>query len=910
MTTNKKTIGKKPTNLAIQNQPVNQVVLSFDDQQSAYDDDLQKAFDLVSTCSGDVASIIESEVGDIEAYKDSDAFKSTMSSLNAKKATGTFSVIGMVLQANEYQRNDFQKKKVRSFMVTMRITKNAISDQELARIGGRFVEDVYGDYFAIPVHCNLGRDKYAAYMAKKQLEEANDAQIETQANILAAVSKVDGKKRPATNTVDVFAKKQKLNDGSSKSSATTSAPQVDEPNDDEPSMAIVSVSDSQVDLSDSQNLSKSTTNFGADVYNSWEIDGKPYKGRDIVVLMKLPINKDISFSIEEKSVTVDPCPWTIISADIKANPYVNNEEKYSVSGWTICSMAVKQQISKVDMYKYFEMSCQSSPVYTSLYQYLEETAGKPKKTFVAGEKQKSTPLENSTLCWFVVGNELTFSNPYRYEHDGYHVVYTLQRSRSPGLFQKEDPATVASKLPEKKMVGQIPYIFEILQWKGKLDQNNPTVTKCRLSIYVNWKHICPSNLTSQNYKPQPDNTLGINSITAWVCLMCANYVHIKMAINAKESFSSNAEIKLNLDRYAEAKHRSDPTYMMLPHAEAKDRFMLPIFHKTLFMQRAVLLPLETIKSCCIPVTQDYIVNVAWKDRIPPQSVPGSSDIDKGVPFRAVDLNNNIHCLSESQNTEKFFTDDISAVNSRYNFYAMANVCFKQKSESYDDSSIKFLKHLPKSTGEGIIWLEALRHIVCSGALKGCYKTEKSSSFPDFGDIPNNEKYVQYLKSFPDLPATSNLFTVRLDDLQVFHESSRLVVYFYAVSKMVDDSPQERGKCLNQLRTSLSENILQVLTNKEDTNDNEGDSEEDGKSPTDENDNGDDIKKGGDGDENTSASVQQPTNNESKDITAHQEDKEESQEETRDDEAVLRKPTHRKRKGKKQRKTSDDDEDDG
>lgn len=827
----KKNSSKASGALAVVQPQNNQLTLSFDDQTSTYDDELQKAFDAVATLSGDVVTTIQSEVGDIEAYMDTDEFKSTMSALNAKKASGAFSVVGMVIQANEYPRYDgITKKDVRSFMVTMRITKNAISDQELARMNGRFVEDVYGDYFEIPVHCNLGRDKYAAFLAKKQLDEANEKQVDEQAAVLASAQKGDTKKRTKPSKNDGASKKQKLNDGSSKSSSdvtpssssSTGVPHVEEPTDDDNSMVLVSSTDLVTDPNFRNNEDR-VDSSGVEIYAANEIDGQPYKGKNIIVLMKLSINKDITFSIEEKTVTSDPIPWTIIAADIKANPYITKEEKYSTTGWVLCTSVVKQKISKVDMYKYFEMMCQSTPVYTSLYQYLEESMGKPKKAFVVGEKNKSTPLENSTLCWFVVGNELTFGNPFKSEDDGYHVVYTLARTRRPDLFQKEDPAT--SKLTEKKMMGQIPYQFDVLQWKGKFEQTNPTITKCRVSIYVNWKHISPSTLTCEKYKAQPDNSLGINSITAWVNLMCANYPHIKMALNAKESFTANAEIKLNLDRYADAKLKGSAAYMMQPHAEARDRFMLPIFQKNLFMQRAVLLPLQTIKSCCIPVTQEYIVNVAWKDRAPPQSSPGLSDIDNTVPFRPVDLNNNVHCLSESQNTEQFFTEDLTAVNNRYNFYAMTNVCFKQKSLNFDDSLISFLRFLPKTSGEGVVWIEALRHIVCSGALKGCYKTERSPTFPDFGNASNSEKYIQYLKSFPALPETSRLFEVRLDDLQVFHPQSKLIVYFYAVSKMVDDAPGEKGRCLQDFRTPLSESILHVLTNKDDSEEENGDEED-------------------------------------------------------------------------------------
>lgn len=822
----------------------NSLALTFDVPASSFEDDLQKAFDMVAGIDQSINEEKKKEIGDVESYMETDLYKQTMAAANSKKSSGTISVIGMIVQANEYPRVDgITKKTVRSFLVTMRVTRNSISDTELARIGGKFVDDVYGGHFEIPIHCNLGPNKFKDYISAQQLNQSN---VDAMQSIASSVSS-GTKKRHQIEDSQLGSKpnkRHKLDNGDHKKTSSSSEPVVEEVEDektDDNSMAVALVnSNKQLSTSttfDSGNVNQSNVDEnGTPVFKQQDINGKSYVGRDIVILMHLPINKDIKFNINEKTMTVDPSAWTLVNADIKPTPYISNTLVYNANSWIIDKFSVKQKISTVNMYKYFEMVAQSSPVCTQLYEYLESARNMPKKTFVKGEKRQSTPLEDSSLTWFVTGNELSQMHVYGKKDDGWHVRYELVRNRKVEQFKKIDPET---KPPNEKVIGTLPYQFDVMQWKGTFSPTNNTIYKCKVFISVSWKHICPSSFTSENYKPQANNSLQINSITAWVCLMCANYPHLKLAINAKESFDMNAQIQLNTDRYARAKIMNAPEHMMQPRENAKDRLMLPLFYKHLFFQKVILLPLETIKSCCIPVTQAYIVEMAWKGRSPPQTNPGVGDLDSGanaVPMRPIDMNNNVHNLSESQNTEQFFTDKINEPNNRFNFYAMTNVCFKS-SDGHDDSAIKMLKFLPRSAGEGIIWLEALRHIVCNGALKGCYKTEKGS-FPEFGKIANSEKYIQYLKSIEGLPEKSNLYNINLDDLQIFHEASKLVVYFYAVSKLVDDADNEKGKILSDLNSGLNPEMIKVLTNAPDDNDDENSNDQEAVEQDDNNEDGD------------------------------------------------------------------------
>jgi hypothetical protein len=572
---------------------------------------------------------------------------------------------------------------------------------------------------------------------------------------------------------------------------------------------------------------------GLKVYDADVMQGRSYLGEEVVLLMHLPLDKDITFSVEEKNIKIDPKPWSLVKMDIKGNPYITDRELYASNGWTITNIGETKTIPKAGIYKYFEAMCQTTPVYTYLPAWTEANKLVKQEKRAKGEKfKKSTPVENSTLMWFVVGNELTASKPLVDAREIHHVFYQLIRVRTVESFKRNDPNN------KDKMIGLLPYKFDCIQWVGKYHGKNPTLMKFQMEISLGWKHVCPSAFTSDNYKPSSNNSLRINSIMAWTCLMAANYPHLKIAINAKENLEGVAGIQLNSNRYGEGILRGDPNFINKPFGTDVARLTLLTFKKLLWIQKAIILPLETIKGCCIPVTQDYVVNSVWGGRRgPPTISEGLTQLDS-VALLPVDFNDSVHCLSESSGTEQFFSEPLDLPNQRYNFYAMTNVCFRETKDENgkDRSSIsRMIEFLPKSPQEGVIYLEAIRNIISSGGhTDGCFETERSVT--DIGSGSIDEKYKRFLAKYL-VPSKSILHKLDPSELTIFHPETKLLVYIYAIPSHLDDPDTNRGGIVGNLRSGLSSEISSFLNksnneeedNSEDKESEDDDSEDDGKS---------------------------------------------------------------------------------
>jgi hypothetical protein len=858
MSTRKAPKPKTAANTDLATAQQNAIVPIVVPKPTAFEEEMFNALDKLASSVSVIDDSLMSVDG-VAEYLESEELKKSLASASVKKPRGTFPAKGIVVQVNPYKKKDHTvnpPKDVTSYMVTVRIADGSVSEKDAARLGIMRRVGPFGPYYVFKCSCNLSAEKFAAYKAEKDLllaeQQAAKSLAATMAtsnvapptssssasasSTTASTTKVTllppGQKRNAAQallpTIDASLAAKTAKTNSTKAIPTASrggsGPIVEDPDTQHADGSALIPSHQQPgsngtsQTGDNHHTGDSAPPVpirveenGIKVFDATDLHNKLYLGEEVFVEMHLPINRDITFSVDEKTSKSEPIPWSLAKVDIKGNPYVDKNNRYNVTGLTITGFSDTRPLPPSGIYKLFESVSQETPLRIHIHEYVKSSKSKPSTD---PSQKYGSELENNTLMWLVVGSERTWERPYHDKSDRHHVVYQMERVRSPESFKRNDNNS-------DKVVGMLPYRFTVFQWTGAYSPQNPTLVRCLLELTLGWKHVCPSPYTHDNYKPGPNKSLGINSITAWTCLMCANYPHLKMALNVKENLQGTASILLNTTRYGEGMAKNDPDHVNKPLDHAYKRVTTPIFKKMVFIQRAIILPLETIKSCCIPVTQDYVVRV-WGKRTPP-AVDGATQLDS-VPFIPIDHNNSVHCLSEASGTEQFFSDPLEQPNTRYNFYAMTNVCFKEQKdenghEKYYSSVFRTLAFTPKTPQEGVVYLEAIRNIISQGGLKeGCFATETSVSVKDIGTGSVDEKYKRFLARFM-VPETSVLYKIDPSELQIFHPNSKLLLYFYAVPVHLDDNADTRGKLLSDLNAGLSNEISSfLLQSTEDTAD--------------------------------------------------------------------------------------------
>jgi len=512
------------------------------------------------------------------------------------------------------------------------------------------------------------------------------------------------------------------------------------------------------------------------VYEYQELQGKPYKGRQVFVNVNLPINRQVMFNIEEKVAANPPDSWNIITAEIKANPYVDGEGKYRLDNWSVVSIKECEHLDPLLIYKHFESIGSSHRYSVMMSDYYESFQAGLVSKMTEKEELKFRFNENNTML-FVVGNTLTNPGILETRLGGHHVYFELQRHTDIAKFSRK----VENEAP--KYV--IPYHFKCVQWDGPgVPEMYDCQTLMKFSLFFEIKmvHVCPEK------KPGP--TLGINSATAWEALIPSMYSHIKMAMISVEDSKLTAMNSFNTDRYLEGAHKDKKTGKIIkdinhinnPRKERSDRNTRMAFVLYASPKQVVLLPLQTLKSCIIRIPEEYIC----KDDVWGQQGKKKPKPFDGVAGKQINENYGIVCLSETSDVSVMFSSPSKNKGQKsYNFYALLNIIYR---DNHDEN---LTHHISFSEKEGQTFIEALRNIASDGVVAGLFVKQQSIPPKQIQGNSIDEKYTNFLKK-NGIPDDSSLYKIDIRGISFTGKEPRnLFVYFYAIPITRDDTLQDQ-----------------------------------------------------------------------------------------------------------------------
>lgn len=730
--------------------------------------------------------------------------------LTATRKTDSFTVTAFVTAVNQYDKKALTGEgTIKSYIIMARLSSGSINEETKKASNIEYGTNDSGfPVFRVRAQCDLSKKKKDAQVLKKgtsqaqKQQESAEAQLANVATPQQQQSSVTVKQPGNTGTkrqADVDSsvrKKQRVSENENlqeQNSNSGKAPFVEEPVDYESSLsnsAMVRTDSGTELLGDSGSI----TSDSAPVYFANEIEGTEYLGRPVTIIMDLPINTEILFGIDDKEVTNPPPVFSLVTMEIRANPYVTATLKYTAYAWTICQIKKYEAVSASALYRIGEAMCQNTRYRTLMYLYLDKIG-----SFKNEKDQTSNRFNKDNCYWIVVGNEYTYTNPLNardLDNDPTpHAYFVLTRETDITKFSKVDSKTSVT-------LGTIPYSFNCLQWFGNFTDDNPTIMKFETRISVNWKHISlPSTSGKHVY------TLGITSHEAWLSLIPAIYPHIKAVLITNEDAEAAAQNVLNYNRYTSAKAAGNVTLMNKPYLKKEERLQMAAFRLNLVISKCVLLPLHTLKSIGIRITHEYLTNphyAVWNSssQIKAEDVAPTKWF-KGANQRPSNGNDLITCLSEVNNVSELIRMHIQKTEI-LNFYAVINVYFK--------SSIKNdCMHRRLSPEEGVVYLQALRNIVSKGGHASCFLTPRNPVKFDpvkFNGSNTQEKYVNYLREHK-VKQESELYKVDVSDLKITGDES-LCVYFYAVRASRDDAPSEQGKILYELLDGTKGEAFKML----------------------------------------------------------------------------------------------------